>query len=209
MRIDLPSKEIVTIWYCLIALGGTASFCLQEFAGIPILHSLWVSIPAFLVAGHVAMRWMDHALDESIRRIKTPIQVSSVAGLGELRQFADRWEIELCPDAPHPSIIAPTISIDAPDEGPTPEQLDLIRQLTQKYASIESKIREELQSYFADMGAPEDYETVDFGSVDAHILSPDDEIDLEVWYSSIPEHGYMEYSVCLRDWKVHEIYGSD
>ncbi|MEO9931986.1 hypothetical protein [Rhodopirellula bahusiensis] len=200
---------IATIWYCLIAFGGIASFCLHEFAGVPIVHSLWATIPAFLVAGYVAMRWMDHALDESFRRINTPIQISTVAGLGELRQFPDRWEIKLCPDAPHSAIIERTILIDASCEGPTSEQLELIRQLPKQFASIESNIREELRSYFADMGAPEDYETVDFSSVSAHILSPNDEIDLEVWYSSIPEHGYMGYSVCLRDWKVHEIYGGD
>ncbi|QDT03859.1 hypothetical protein K227x_22440 [Rubripirellula lacrimiformis] len=148
-------------------------------------------------------------MDESIRRTNTPIQISIVSGLGELRQFADRWEVQLAPPPPSSHFQSRPITIDSPWDGPTEKQLELVRQLPPKYEEIEWQIREKLRQYFDEMGSPEEYDTVDFGRMTAHVLLPGDETELEIQYSSIEEHSDMGYSVCLSDWKVMDVYGGD
>ena len=124
------------------------------------------------------MRWMDRSIDKSIRRANTPIRVSTVPGLGELRQLPERWEVALEPMDRLSGREAITLTIDASDDGPTDKQLELARNFCQRYAESEGLIREKLREFFRDMGAPEEYDIVDFNDMSVHIQSPDDETEM-------------------------------
>lgn len=205
----LPDKDTCTIWYCLIAFGVLTSFCLHQFASVSILHSIWVTIPTFLIAGYVALRWMNRSIDNSIRRANSPIHTSKIPDLGELRQFPERWEIAL-ESTSGLSVDEPiTLTIDAPDGGPTDQQFELARKFCQWYADSEEIIRVKLREFFENIGAPEEYETVNLNNMSVYILSPDDETEIEIWYETVPEYSDMCYTVCITDWHVCDIYGSD
>ncbi len=91
----MADRDTWTIWYCLVAFGVVTSLALWGLAGIHLLFTIWITIPAFFLGGNLVMkRWMS-SVEERARIATTPIAHKEIPGFGTLRQLPDRWELDL------------------------------------------------------------------------------------------------------------------
>ena len=204
----LPDKDEATICYCFLALGMLASFCIANFTNVRLFPLVCLMAPVSLCLAFITLRFLDRSIGESIRRYNVPVRVTEIEN-GEIRQYAERWEICLGDSNAITGGEQLTITGYAPTTGPTNAQLELARAFSEKYIQAEPEIRNSLGEYLTEVGMPADSDIIDFGNMSVDLCAPNLSTDLEITYESLPHDDDMGYTVTLNNWSVCDVYSGD
>ena len=202
----LPDKDSLTIYYCFLAFGIVVSLCLSKFAGTSFLLSTCLIIPITLCFAFLSLKLLDWSAQNHVRRYGTPLEETNISGIGELRRYAEKWELQLGKQLDHNET---TFTIDVVGNAPTKSQLSLAKAFPEQYALKQASIQQAIRDFFLGVEYLEGYATVDLANMTVHLNAPNEEIDLELTYETVSEHDDMAYTVQLREWEVCDVYGHD
>ena len=204
----LPDKDEATIYYCFLALGLLASFCIANLADLRLFPLACLMTPVSLCLAFITLRLLDRSIDESIRRYNEPVRVIEIEN-GEIRQYAERWEVCLGDSNVITSGEQLTITGYVPSTGPTNAQLKLAKAFSEKYIQAETEIHNSLREYLIEVGMPADSDIINFNNMSVDLCAPDQSSDLEITYESLPHDDDMGYTVVLNNWSVCDVYSGD
>ena len=203
-----PDRDTVQIWYCLIVLGIVASYALDQFAGIRFLYSVWISVPAFVLAGYYLSKCLLRSMERSIEAANTPLRSIDLPEIGRVYEYPDGWSIDL----PFPLFNGEKqtieVTIDAKPEGISAHQKTLLRALREEWPTMRPKIEKVINDLVLDLGVATPSDIVVNNETHVHVFKDDAEIDLEIL---APDKGNpeMNYIVELKDGAILDVYGAD
>ena len=196
---------------CFAFLGILLSLALQRFAHIPLLHTIWFSVPTCLVVGTMAWRrlerWLEARAQKTLALAIAVLQTRQAPGIGELKQLRDYWKCEIeAPDANGASTSF-DVTVFCKDE-PTAPQLGLIRELKERFRELQPVFLERLKVFLECETVEEVVVQIDVGKLSFEIHDGDEGLELQAVYPASDESD-MLYILCLKDWRVVEVYGAD
>lgn len=200
---NLPDRGTLGVWYHLLLLAIVTSIALAQFAEIRFLHSIWFTIPVWLIGGHSLWRWWFRAIDNRAAQAAAPLETRIIAGLGELKRFPDRWDCVVTIDQPGGPQLSIDVAIDADDEGPSRRQLGCLREFKRRFLDMRPQLLDELNKAF-----PTSFDEINPDGLCLEVSADRDDSDLEVCFFDHEGPDGMLYICELKNWQVVGVYGS-
>lgn len=201
-----PDGNTLTLWYCFVAFGVVAAILLRGSTGMPLSHSVWWTVPLCFALGSFAVSRWERAVDRRIRKMRTPLQILDLPGVGRTTRYEYGWDIyvELVGETGMPRPVL--VHMPAGNDGPTARQVQLLHDLPVRYSALRLAV---LGRLALDLGSGAPVETwLDGCGISVCLFADGDPEDLEIVFDT-PQGCDTQVVAAVKDWQVVDVYGSD
>lgn len=197
-----PDKKTITAWY-YFALGGIIISALLPH--VSFKHSVWITVPACIVAGTIFLSMKNK---DKVQAAPLPEGAKNLEGIGVVKPAAPAgWQIDLAVADEDNNRVTIPMKIHAPADGPSPKQIDLLRELKSRYSKIRPTAVDKLRNHLVvSEKTPEVFRAMDLRSLAIDVCQDPSAHDFEINFKSKKDPG-LHYAVAFKEWQAIEVFG--